>query len=273
MVDVTLTAGQRRVLEHVRLFRITTQDVLERLYFRGREKNVKSFLQRLRKRGFLDFAPLTSRRNYYHLTQRGLQLLGAPDLRAGPLKGDSLVERYGILEFCSRRPGARQKLSKEDFATRFPQLAPRNMPGTCYYVDAEEEPRRYGWVYVHRSAPAWRVQTRVVQNILGRRYAHEETSCSRQRCSLAWRSWEGGGLATCFELCWKPGSGLRRTLARGSSLLFPGRVALRPGSDTGSHAMPSPLRFAAGRASPWPGAWCRQSGLRATTCAIKIKTP
>ena len=174
MVDVTLTAGQRRVLEHVRLFRITTQDVLERLYFRGREKNVKSFLQRLRKRGFLDFAPLTSRRNYYHLTQRGLQLLGAPDLRAGPLKGDSLVERYGILEFCSRRPGARQKLSKEDFATRFPQLAPRNMPGTCYYVDAEEEPRRYGWVYVHRSAPAWRVQTRVVQNILGRRYAHEE---------------------------------------------------------------------------------------------------
>ena len=174
MVDVTLTAGQRRVLEHVRLFRITTQDVLERLYFRGREKNVKSFLQRLRKRGFLDFAPLTSRRNYYHLTQRGLQLLGAPDLRAGPLKGDSLVERYGILEFCSRRPAARQKLSKEDFATRFPQLAPRNMPGTCYYVDAEEEPRRYGWVYVHRSAPAWRVQTRVVQNILGRRYAHEE---------------------------------------------------------------------------------------------------
>lgn len=173
MVDVTLTAGQRRVLEHVRLFRITTQDVLERLYFRGREKNVKSFLQRLRKRGFLDFAPLTSRRNYYHLTQRGLQLLGAPDLRAGPLKGDSLVERYGILEFCSRRPAARQKLSKEDFATRFPQLAPRNMPGTCYYVDAEEEPRRYGWVYVHRSAPAWRVQTRVVQNILGRRYAHE----------------------------------------------------------------------------------------------------
>lgn len=172
-----LTDEQLELLEHVRLFRITTRDAVQR-FFPGRgPEGTKSFLRRLganagKGRALLDRAPLTDSLSYYFLTSRVLAHFGDPTRRPAINDVRELADRWGVLEFCSRNPIARRKLNPDQFSKLFPSLT--NIPvSRNYYVDDEDneaEGRRIGLIHVDRGASISRTVMKLESQLIGNRW-------------------------------------------------------------------------------------------------------
>jgi len=169
-----LTEQQFGVLQHVSTFRITTSEVVHRLFFQDQTlEAAKSALKRLRGRGFLGSAHLTSTGHYFFLTPRGYGLLGEPTRRVGALSPQPLAEAYGILQFCAAKAG-RAKLTRAAFEQAFPQLVKQGLPRQNFYLDDEDRARRLGVIYVDRGADAARIMRKLDHKHVGRYAAFTE---------------------------------------------------------------------------------------------------
>lgn len=165
-----LSDVQRRVLEHLRLFRITTTETVNRLFLKdATAEGVKSFLGRLMAHDFVASADLIGRRRYYYLTANGVRTLFDEDPRsAGPFTPRPLVDAYGVLAFCTASSG-RRKLHPLEFARQFPTLVAPGLPQRNYYVDAEDGERRIGFIAVDQGAQVSRIAAKVRSRIIGSR--------------------------------------------------------------------------------------------------------
>lgn len=163
-----LSEPQLRVLEHVLTFRITTPEVVHRVFLRDQtHEAAKSLLKRLRGRGLLGSAHLTSSSRYFFLTPRGFRLLGEPSRRVGALSPQPLAEAFGVLEFCTFRSD-RKKLTRDEFQKTFPQLVRRGLPSQNFYLDEEDAVRRLGVIYIDRGADPARITRKLDQKYVGR---------------------------------------------------------------------------------------------------------
>lgn len=161
---------QRVVLEHIRLFRLTTQDLARRACFpsEATPPGVDSFFARLRKRGLVRAAQLIGTEKYYYLTPLAYQSVfsEAPvDERVGSY---AAVEWYGRLLFCMRRPDVRRKLHWSEFERAFPLLRdPRQPHCHAFYVDKETGTNRLGMLYVDPGNRFDRVAGRLRNKVIG----------------------------------------------------------------------------------------------------------
>jgi hypothetical protein len=151
---IALTGTDEAILAHVRRFRMTTQEVVHRLFYPGRDPDVvKSSLRRLRDGGHLASATLYQQRRYYHLTPRAARVLfGEKDKVARPFGEQALPRAYGILAFCCLREPTRTKYTTAEFEKTFPQLVAPGLPSSWYYRDEDGTHNRLGFIQVDHGA-------------------------------------------------------------------------------------------------------------------------
>lgn len=166
-----LSDHQRCVLRHIRLFRITTQEVARLACFppEATPSGVDSFFARMRKRGFVRAAGLIGTEKYYYLTSKTYQTVFSDATAEERVGSYALVEWYGRLMFCMRQPGRRKKLHWSEFDQLFPQLRdPRQPRRHVFYIDKETSLSRLGLIYVDPGNRFDRVCNRLRNQLVGK---------------------------------------------------------------------------------------------------------
>jgi hypothetical protein len=144
---VMLTERDVAILEHVHQYRITTIDVLHRLFWEpGRSVNaVSQVIARLG--AFLHDAPLLGPQRYYLLTPAAARDFGEAEEFARPLGASSLAHHYAMLEYCCMGEEAREHLTPRELREGFPGLDGRGMARNRYFL-TKDQPPRLGWLEV-----------------------------------------------------------------------------------------------------------------------------
>jgi len=170
-----LTDRDKEILAHVFRFRITTRDVLYRVFFEPnglRQDAMTSVLRRLAapykpsqsageqeelaKRFHLFPRRLVGKLIYYHLTRLGLRAVARAKqvspvvfnrLNRG-LNHDSRAKRYAILSFCCAPGARRQKLSSREFHEHLAEYHVPRCPADSFYLDMSRTPPRLGLIRV-----------------------------------------------------------------------------------------------------------------------------
>jgi hypothetical protein len=166
-----LSAKQLEVLQHIRLFRITTQPVTRKMCFGDDATTtaIDSFLTRLRKRELVQASQLAGTEKYYYLTRQAYQAVFNEVMANNRVGSYAVVEWFGRLLFCARNPDARKKLHWSDFDRLFPQLHDTTQPRRhVFYVDKETDVARLGMIYVDPGNRFDRVVKRIRTELVGK---------------------------------------------------------------------------------------------------------
>lgn len=139
MPSLELTARDRRILDHVRRYRITTNEVLLRDFVPSADA-LKTVLKRL-VGPCLQSRPLGLRRRvYYQLTNAAAKQLGEPVEVARPLGLQALSRAYAVLAFCRLANTTRERLDRHELRADFPELVEANLTKQAdYYIDEWQE--------------------------------------------------------------------------------------------------------------------------------------
>ena len=141
------------ILEHVARYRITTNEILQNLFFEGARENTKNVVKRLTKQDLLHSQPLYGKKVYYQLTTAGAERVGLPREAAQALGSQSLRRCYGVLGFCHQTNEAqakpRRRLAPGELAEAFPDLV-ENLSSEQhdYYLDHDGKTVRLGFIKV-----------------------------------------------------------------------------------------------------------------------------
>lgn len=120
-----LTKRDREILDHVARFRLTTNEILQRVLFDGQQPNaVTKVTARLCEHKFLASFPLIYPQQYYRLGERGAALLGLHESRTRPLGPQSLPMEYGVLLYATRRDQPLIRLTPIELRQRFDFFEP-----------------------------------------------------------------------------------------------------------------------------------------------------
>jgi len=156
-----LSEIDQQILRHVARHRITTPEIVHRLFYPNESSEaVKSRLRRLRSI-YLQSRPLYGRRVYYQLTPKAAALLSEPVEITRPLGRIALPRAYAALAYCCSEDddsdvGARRMLSREEFHRVFSFLVQsgiRFQPQT-YFADRDQSGElRLGRIVVDQAGP------------------------------------------------------------------------------------------------------------------------
>jgi len=144
---IRLTDRDRKILEHVHLYRISTVEVLHRLFWEPEVSlnAVSQVLARLRR--YLHDAPLIGPNRYYLLTPEAAREFGEEEDFARPLGPTSLAHHHSMLELCCFSEEPREAVSMRDFVEHFPDYNGRGLARHRYFL-TKTTPPRLGWLEV-----------------------------------------------------------------------------------------------------------------------------
>ena len=145
--EVRLTERDQAILEHVHRYRISTIEVLHRLFWEPSTSlnAVSQVLKRLD--GVLQTAPLVGPRRYYLLTPRAAREFGEEEDFAKPLGTTSLARHYAMLEYCCLADQRREHITAREIRDGFPRFNIRGVARNGYFHTATE-PAKLGWLDV-----------------------------------------------------------------------------------------------------------------------------
>lgn len=148
---VELTSEDEKVLEHIHRFRITTPQVLAKLFYPAEAiEDVRYHYRELRRAGCVGVGQLYGHQPYYYLTHHAaLDYFNERD--AGPLDEQRLIDAYAVVAFCCLGATLRQRLTLREFTHDFPDLLKPFPPSHGYYVDIDDAKTRLGLVKVDRA--------------------------------------------------------------------------------------------------------------------------
>jgi hypothetical protein len=111
---VRLGPRDHDIFDHVRRYRLTTRDVLHRLFFPEVKPNaVTKVTSRLCDSGFLNRFDLYESRDYFVLGAEAARLLGVPQKRTEGLGVQALPIEFATLLYCTGA-GDRERLTREE---------------------------------------------------------------------------------------------------------------------------------------------------------------
>ena len=149
------------ILMHLSVYRVTTREVLRRLFFEDSELNaVSKVTSRLEEGGFLISRDLGggSGRKYYTVGPNRCVVLGLPKRRSGAPGPQALMTDLAMLGFCceSEANVERKRLPVTELTKKLPALVRSGMDGTRYVLEIEPDgTRRIYFVRVdHGGDPA-----------------------------------------------------------------------------------------------------------------------
>ena len=130
-----LSPRDRRIVEHVVRHRITTHEVLHKLFFAGQQPNaVVKVTTRLCDTGHLRGFTLYHPRTYYRLGLQAAQQLGLPMHRTLPLGPQSLPTEYATLAYATLGSHYHRRLTTQELVELCPWL-PRPLPEQPHCLD------------------------------------------------------------------------------------------------------------------------------------------
>lgn len=99
---------------HLPRFRLTTNEVLRRLFGVSSVNTVNKWVSRRRDQGYLTTARLTGDAaiDFHQATDKAVEQFGLDENVAGPFRGQTLPRFYGMLSFCWLGPRPHRKLSR-----------------------------------------------------------------------------------------------------------------------------------------------------------------
>jgi len=129
------------ILEHLMTYRVTTRDVLHRLFFSDSDPNaVSKVTTRLNEGGFLTRHELIGSSVYFTLGQAGARMMGAPARSVEALGAQTLFTQIGILEFCCGAVQRRNRLSVSLLVKQHPEIMQKGADATRYVRDGSVTP-------------------------------------------------------------------------------------------------------------------------------------
>ena len=149
---IRLTTRDQDVLDHIHRYRISTLEVLHRLFWLppASLNSVSQVLQRLD--GYLHSAPLYGSRKYYLLTPSLARDYGEEDDFAKPLKSSqSLARHIAILEHCCMGDEPRDRITSREFKEGYPTYDISGV-GRHSYFHTEDVPAKLRWLEVDARA-------------------------------------------------------------------------------------------------------------------------
>jgi hypothetical protein len=139
----------RQLLEHLRVYKVTTASIVTALLCGGSENAAKKLLAR--SRNLVESDPLGPKTVYYRLTPFGAKQIGAPEEIARPQGPQSLPKNIGFLGFCCSGPIQRKRYTRIEFVEDLPELV-KDLLGkdyhTDFFLDFDGEHVRLGQVVV-----------------------------------------------------------------------------------------------------------------------------
>ena len=156
------------ILEHVRRYHLTTDEILASLFFEGGSvRAARKVTTRLKAEGKLNRCRFFEGRVLCQLTPRAAESLGEHRSISRRFHYQGLVNAYGVLLFCAR--SGVDKFTAREFMEKFPDLHRRGTRASNYYVDNADGVRRLGFIQVDSGRePAKLVQK--VRKVIGRAY-------------------------------------------------------------------------------------------------------
>lgn len=115
----------RRILEHVARHRITTHQVLQRVFFPNKSVNATvKVTQRLCRAHLLERVPVLHRRCYFALTPDGAKEMGVSPKRTGPLGVQALPIEFAALHFSCLTDPHRRRLTTAELQSEYSWMEP-----------------------------------------------------------------------------------------------------------------------------------------------------
>jgi hypothetical protein len=165
----TATVRDREIVLHIQRFRLSTNEVLQRLFFPGMSLNaVRKVTARLVQAGWLLDYPLYERRKYYVLSRRAVRRLDEHRRASESLGYQALVNAYGVLSFCAAQ--GVNKFTSREFRKLFPDLWHKSLPSSSYYIDVIDNTAHLGYILVDQGAKASKFVAKV-RRVIRARYA------------------------------------------------------------------------------------------------------
>jgi len=161
----------KKVMDHIYDYRITTCDVLKNLFFQGQDISfVKEYYGKLRDAGYLASAPLHPCKHYYYLTEKAIMELYNHDKGAsfGFVVEQPLIETYCILDFCCMGNSLRKKYTYESIKKDAPELLQEHISDDQYFIGTKNNKLIIGWVIVDHQLNVDRVFQRLFPIVLKR---------------------------------------------------------------------------------------------------------
>lgn len=170
----TIRLGPRDhdIFDHVRRYRLTTRDVLHRLFFPEATPNaVTKVTSRLCRSGFLNRFDLYESRDYFVLGPEAARLLGAPAKRTEGLGVQALPIEFAVLLFCAGA-GHRERLTRAELQAHHPGVLVPGVDASRYYLDRDGGKTRLAAIRVDCGGSADHV-ARKCRDDLDRRLEHD----------------------------------------------------------------------------------------------------
>ena len=169
--NITLSERDRKILNHVGKFGISSFEVIHFSFFKGMSRDaVKSTLRRLCGKGptyrFLRPVPLYGSRVAYQLTWRGANTVGVSPSLARPLGIQTRVERLAILNFihdlnCEHK---RRIVTNARLREYFP-ICQHRLPRQRFYLEERADTDYLGFIVVDHGGHVRRIVRKAVEFI------------------------------------------------------------------------------------------------------------
>ena len=128
------------ILDHLARYRLTTRDVLHRLFFDDSEINaVTKVTSRLTDHGFLNKYEWAPNRNYFVIGRESARIMGVSPKKCKPLGSQTLPKELATLMFCCMGDERRERLKVSELQKQYPDLLARKIDNSHYYVDRAED--------------------------------------------------------------------------------------------------------------------------------------
>ncbi len=167
-----LTERDEAIVGHVHRYRLSTPEVLHRLFFEDSERNaVTKVTTRLTELEFLQNHPLFGPNRYFTLGCQGAKAFGLTQKKVGALGPQALYRDFGALGFFCLSDTPRKKLTVSDLACE-PKLAPilaSKIDNSHYYWDVNDGLERLGYLWVEGGGPVEHIVRKVQQDIIAPR--------------------------------------------------------------------------------------------------------
>ncbi|TWU44919.1 hypothetical protein Q31b_00900 [Novipirellula aureliae] len=132
-----------KIIEHISRYRLTTREVLHRLFFDDSDINaVSKVTSRLEADQFVKSHSLDGSAKYINLGVNACKLLGESSKHAKPLGTQALVHWYGKLLFCCGQLPTRELFRIRDLKKKQPDLLIPGFSHNAYYLHTDVNPQR-----------------------------------------------------------------------------------------------------------------------------------
>ena len=161
------------IFDHLRRYRVTTPEVLHRLFFSDSQPNaVTKVTTRLVKHGYLNSFELYKPRKYFIVGPKAAHIMGISLGRTKEPGPQALIHDYGTLEFCLGGEEVRERLLVREIQERNPEFLARHLESSRYYLDHHLETVRLGFIRVDFAGELAHLMRKCRQDV-DKRYEHQ----------------------------------------------------------------------------------------------------